>query len=113
MSKEVNQVNQRKHHGTKTKSQQKSEKFKEKKCFRCGLKYPHEKICPAKGQKCRKCDKFDHFESCCISKNVKQIRESGDSDEENCYGVWNVKARANSLILAVKNWLMPMVTLFM
>ncbi len=36
-----------------------------RKCFLCGFEYPHSKECPAKGKKCNKCGKLNHFESVC------------------------------------------------
>ena len=36
-----------------------------KTCFQCGGNYPHSRDCPAKGKKCNKCQKEDHFERCC------------------------------------------------
>lgn len=86
---------------------------KEKKCFKCGLKYPHEKICPAKGQKCRKCDRYDHFERCCPSngKKVHKINERSDSESEGNGYAWRV--RVKNLVMAVKDWFMPMVTVFL
>ena len=116
---EINQVNRKntkrweKKEGHGSKAREKYEKETEKKCFNCGRKFPHEKSCPAKGQKCRSCGKFDHFESCCRSKKIKQVHGTNESGSENEYGIWNVRAQFRSLVMAVKNFFMPMITLFM
>ena len=42
-------------------------------CFQYGGNYPYSRDCSAKGKKCNKCQKEDHFERCCRSK----IRSQG------------------------------------
>ena len=54
-----------------------------KSCFRCGGKWPHDGKCPAMGQKCRKCDKLNHFSKLCrtsekVNQAVNQIDSSSD-----------------------------------
>ena len=61
------------------------------KCRRCGYDKAHKK-CPAMGQQCRHCKKMNHFSKLCLSKEVHQLQEvadsnqetEGDSDEEEC-----------------------------
>lgn len=38
-------------------------------CYNCGEQYPHKNDtkCKALGHQCRRCDKYNHFESCCWS----------------------------------------------
>ena len=42
---------------------------KQKTCFNCGGNYPHthQKPCPAQGQRCRSCNKLNHFAKVCRS----------------------------------------------
>ena len=51
------------------------------KCGRCGYDKAHKK-CPAMGQQCRHCKKMNHFSKLCLSKEVHQLREVDDSDQE-------------------------------
>lgn len=39
-----------------------------KKCFNCGGEYPHAKVCPARGERCENCRRYNHFASCCRQK---------------------------------------------
>ena len=61
---------------TQYKQQFKGKKFgrggmsNNKKCYRCDGEYPHQKICPAIGKVCNKCQKKDHFSKCCKTKNL-------------------------------------------
>lgn len=48
---------------------------KEKNCFRCGGKYPHQNDCPAMGKKCSTCGKMNHFSKVCRTKNKLKIQE--------------------------------------
>ena len=67
-----------------------------RKCFLCGYDYPHKDECPAKGKKCNKCGKLNHFESVCQNgrrngqtnhnyssrlnlTRLRQINQDGDS----------------------------------
>ena len=48
-------------------------------CFRCGYSWPHnDSKCPAEGQKCNNCSKYNHFASVCNSKD--KIREQLNQD---------------------------------
>ncbi|CAF0998856.1 unnamed protein product [Brachionus calyciflorus] len=77
-----------------------------KKCFKCGNDYPHEKICPAKGKVCHKCKKTGSGK-----RHVRKVEEESDSGSSSSFGnVWRI--RLKSRIMAIKDWLMPMVTLF-
>jgi hypothetical protein len=72
-----------------------SEQVPTRKCFRCGLAWPHkDQPCPAEGQQCNNCKKYNHFARVCRSTRRKQpsneVRkieqaqqqvESDDSDE--------------------------------
>ncbi|CAF0777128.1 unnamed protein product [Brachionus calyciflorus] len=96
--------------------QSKNTKSKDKLCYRCGLKYPHEKLCPAKDKKCNSCGKTGHFEKCCRSGNingngskshVKRVHENQDSDDEAC--TWRVTVK--KVVDRVKNWFTPLFTL--
>ena len=51
------------------------------KCGRCGYDKAHKK-CPAMGQQCRHCKKMNHFSKLCLSKEVHQLQEVADSDQE-------------------------------
>ncbi len=38
-------------------------------CGMCGGQYPHRDVCPARGKRCDKCNRFNHFQKMCRSKN--------------------------------------------
>ena len=48
--------------------------FQEKKCFRCGGRYPHEKDCPADGKECDKCHRIGHFAKMCKTRKVNYVQ---------------------------------------
>ena len=58
-------------------SNYKKEKFAEKRpimkntqqCYYCGYKHSQKQVCPAKGKKCTKCQKFNNFAQVCKSNN--------------------------------------------
>jgi hypothetical protein len=57
-------------------------------CRNCGRKeFPHDKRCPADGQRCRneKCNKLGHFERCCPlnKRNVRVVEKFGPADAES------------------------------
>jgi hypothetical protein len=54
----------------------------EKKCFRCGGKYPHDTSCPAMRKKCNKCHKVGHFDIVCRNKNINVHKVTDVSDDE-------------------------------
>lgn len=92
----------------------KVEKIKDKLCFSCGGKHPHDSKCPAKGQECRKCGRLNHFAKCCkskdkIKKHVRNVFEEEASDD-NEGNVWRVIVK--NVASTVKNWFMPMIALF-
>ena len=76
-------------HKSKPKSYHRAHKPHEKEqkvtCTRCG--YMHTKSrCPAYGQKCANCSKFNHFQKCCKEKkkNVHSMHDdSSDTNSEN------------------------------
>ncbi|CAF1071996.1 unnamed protein product [Brachionus calyciflorus] len=75
---------------------------------------PRSSVCPAKGQKCRKCNGFDHFERCCYKmKNgkVNKIEEESESDLDNFSNIWRV--RVKNMFQNVKDWFMPVVMLWL
>ena len=47
-------------------------------CFRCGqtTHFARDKSCPARGKKCRLCEKYDHFAKCCKTKAVNKKPQS-------------------------------------
>jgi hypothetical protein len=54
-------------------------------CRNCGRKeFPHDRKCPAEGQKCRniKCNRFGHFERCCPmnKRNVRKVEKFADAN---------------------------------
>ena len=51
------------------------------KCGWFGYDKAHKK-CPAMGQQCRHCKKMNHFSKLCLSKEVHQLQEVADSDQE-------------------------------
>ena len=52
-----------------------------KECLKCGYQHPEKlESCPAIGQECRKCGKWNHFASRCTSKEVKAT-DLEDNDE--------------------------------
>ena len=62
----------------------------DKKCFRCGKSWPHEKHCPAMGKTCTICNKMYHFSSVCRSRkptinSTTDLNEDAniESDEES------------------------------
>jgi len=49
---------------------------RDKSCWFCGRRYPHEGKCPAEGKTCTFCKKEGHFEKMCHSKNNKKSHQS-------------------------------------
>lgn len=43
-------------------------------CYRWGLEFPHVGACPAMGQKCRKCNRDNHFATMCMSRQFRSER---------------------------------------
>ena len=59
---------------------------KSQRCFHCGYSWPHnDGKCPAEGQKCNNCSKYNHFASVCNSKD--KIREQLNQD--STHAIWN------------------------
>ena len=56
------------------------------KCKNCGRKHPPKK-CPAFGQQCHKCNKWNHWADFCLTnpsrKKIHTVEEGSDEDEEN------------------------------
>ena len=53
-------------------------------CTRCGTKH-YKENCPAKGQKCHKCQKFSHFARCCKTKTVSQVEADSQPQAQGAY----------------------------
>ena len=48
-----------------------------KRCFRCGGTWPHtDEKCPAEGQQCNYCPKYNHFARVCNSRGKKQGQQN-------------------------------------
>ena len=56
----------------------------EARCYRCGGKGHNakEKSCPARGEKCAKCHKLDHFAAVCRSMGKKDKLHCVDDDDD-------------------------------
>ncbi|XP_078520471.1 uncharacterized protein LOC144785447 [Lissotriton helveticus] len=50
-----------------------------RRCYRCGYDYPHVDVCPAMGQRCRKCGRTNHFEAMCGEYNKERRSGTGRS----------------------------------
>ena len=44
-------------------------------CDRCNRRHGQDARCPGRGQRCKACNKFNHFEICCRTKNTRTARE--------------------------------------
>ena len=55
----------------------------EKKCFRCGMKWPHDNNCPAIGKKCKRCNGLNHFQQMCRTKGKVSKLENDTNDESS------------------------------
>ena len=70
-----------------TKSRENFPSQPSKHCFRCGGTWPHiSGKCPAEGQRCNICFKYNHFARVCKSRNRRQTENSANavqSDTEN------------------------------
>ena len=69
-----------------TASKQMSQPRKDEKCGKCGL--VHRVKCPAKGVKCKKCQKVGHFARCCRS--VGEVEDTTLDNEDFFFGVVQV-----------------------
>ena len=67
-------VNYIKTHNRRKFNKQSSERSDDAKCWKCGRKYPHKGECPAKGQQCRSCKGWNHFEVACLKSQNKEGR---------------------------------------
>jgi transposase InsO family protein len=69
-----------------SKKSEKSDRPKSKKkknCSFCGTQHPKRK-CPAWGQQCKKCKKFNHFDSVCRNNGAAKVHQvETESDEED------------------------------
>lgn len=64
-----------------TKQHQRSKKL----CGNCGNDHTPRQTCPAKGKKCRKCDKWNHYEKVCRSKSVNEIETTECRPEDDFF----------------------------
>ena len=62
----------------KGKKEDSSEKQGQKKCGKCGLNHTKPEHCIARGKKCSKCQRVDHFAAVCWSKSVSEVRRNAD-----------------------------------
>ncbi len=63
-------------------------------CYNCGKAWPHSGECPAKGKVCRKCNKNNHFERVCKSKNnTSEQKKDQEANEKNKNRVNQVNER--------------------
>ena len=62
----------------KGKKEDSSEKQGQKKCGKCGLHHTKPEHCIARGKKCPKCQRVDHFAAVCWSKSVSEARRNAD-----------------------------------
>ena len=73
-----------------------------KPCDRCGNYHNNDSVCPAKGKRCRKCKKMNHFQKVCRSKkfvnNVNENVSQSESCEDTEYSVNMVSASSSSTI---------------
>jgi len=55
-------------------------------CWKCGTNHSYRQ-CPAYGKRCRKCNRYNHYEKNCknrsINKQVAQIDINGQNDEDD------------------------------
>ena len=71
-------------------------------CRRCGYEWPHAKgreSCPAFGQTCRKCNKQNHFQSCCQGSTDTASQKNGGGNHGNKHyksGVHHVREQTDS-----------------
>ena len=63
-------------------------------CRYCGGQHERDKKkCPAFGKTCRRCGKFNHFQSVCQQKHtVHQVQEESSTDDETVYCIETVGA---------------------
>ncbi|XP_078495184.1 uncharacterized protein LOC144749994 [Ciona intestinalis] len=73
----------KKQYTKKTRHQQRE--TRSKKCYFCAGNYPHaqgRKSCPAFGNQCRNCGRYNHFSQCCLHmKQKKHVRQTEDNSE--------------------------------
>ena len=68
------------------------------KCGNCGQSHPPRQ-CPAYGQQCRTCSKFNHYSKVCRSKKqvhaVEEVRETNQSDTDSDESVLCIQIKQN------------------
>lgn len=67
IEKESTEVNHVRQTSSRVKNRHRSQqKFsKAAKCWNCNGSYPHSGMCPAQNRKCKACDKYGHYATCC------------------------------------------------
>ncbi|MCG8045737.1 MAG: reverse transcriptase domain-containing protein, partial [Candidatus Thiodiazotropha endolucinida] len=99
------------HHKHQQQQQQKQSKLQYKQrnpnpqipqCSRCNRRHGDKAKCPAMGQKCRRCDKMNHFQVCCKSKRpaVREViyDDNYDTDDSDP-GVYDASARLSEYFI--------------
>ena len=76
-----------------------------KDCYFCGGPYSNEHRCPAKGKKCSKCGRLNHFAHACRSKSVHNIQHDHLMVVEDCaatseFFIDSIDSAAESSIIA-------------
>lgn len=78
----------------------------QKTCRNCGGQYPHQTVCPARGNTCNYCGKLNHFRSVCYKlKNKQQVQmvaddQSGQTDSDDsdyCYTIHSQDHTVNTV----------------
>ncbi|XP_028416349.1 uncharacterized protein LOC114540276 [Dendronephthya gigantea] len=63
-----------------------------KRCFRCGYSWPHNGgKCPAEGQRCSNCFKYNHFAKVCNSRDKKQNQNSANAVQNDAQDLQSTK----------------------
>ena len=78
---DVNKVQSRQSRYPKLPARQRAPAQAPKQCFRCGHSWPHPmgSKCPAEGQQCSNCSKYNHFARVCRSRGKKDLEDSANA----------------------------------
>ena len=70
-----------------------------KKLLRCGLSWPHkDQPCPAEGQQCKNCKKYNHFVRVCWSTGRKQPNNENVTLNSKAMTVMNMCTHCKTLL---------------